>query len=312
VVRLDGRDLEPSPSGFLGALGAALDPPAGAPPLEALATRPRGVLLLDTYETLAPLDAWLREAFLPELPGGHVVVLAGRDLPAAAWLADPGWRELVRVVPLRNLRPEESRAYLGARGVPGAHHPAALAFTHGHPLALSLVADVLTAEGDPAPFDPEARPDVVRALLERFVEQLPSGRHRQALEVCAHVRVTTEALLAAALDADDAHDPVRLAAGALVRGAGPPGAVPPRPGPRGARRRPALAQPGELPRAASPASPCTWPARRTWRPTRPRRRPAASSTGTVPPGPARSWSTTASGWAPTPTRRSARPGTCWR
>ena len=30
MVRLDGRDLEPSPSGFLGALGAALDPPVYA------------------------------------------------------------------------------------------------------------------------------------------------------------------------------------------------------------------------------------------------------------------------------------------
>jgi hypothetical protein len=40
------------------------------------------VLLVDTYETLAPLDGWLRETLLPELPGGHLIVLAGRDPPA--------------------------------------------------------------------------------------------------------------------------------------------------------------------------------------------------------------------------------------
>jgi hypothetical protein len=204
VVRLDGRDLDPSPAGMLAALGRALDGPPDRSPLEALAQRPRGVLLVDTYETLAPLDAWLRETLLPELPGRHLAVLAGRDPPAAGWLADAGWRDLIRVVPLRNLRPDESQAYLTARGVPAAQHPAALAFTHGHPLALSLVADV-SATGDPAPA-PERRPDVVRALLERFVRRLPSARHRQALEACAHVRVTTEALLASALGAEDAHE----------------------------------------------------------------------------------------------------------
>jgi len=205
-VRLDGRDLDPSPPGFLAALGRALDEPPDTSPLEALARRPRGVLLVDTYETLAPLDGWLRETLLPELPGGHLVVLAGRDPPAAGWLADPGWRDLARVVPLRNLRPSESRAYLHARGVPAAQHPAALSFTHGHPLALSLVADVSASGGDPTAFAPEQRPDVVRALLERFVERLPGPRHRKALEACAHVRVTTEALLAAALEGDDAHE----------------------------------------------------------------------------------------------------------
>ena len=206
AVRLDGRDLDPSPPGFLAALGRALDEPPDASPMAALARRPRAVLLVDTYETLAPLDAWLRETLLPELPGGHLVVLAGRDPPAAGWLADPGWRDLARVVPLRNLRPSESRAYLHARGVPAVQHPAALAFTHGHPLALSLVADVAASGGDPTAFAPEQRPDVVRALLERFVQRLPGPRHRQALEACAHVRVTTEALLDAALDGDDAHE----------------------------------------------------------------------------------------------------------
>jgi hypothetical protein len=205
VVRLDGRDVDPSPPGMLAALARALDEPSAGSPMETLARRPRGVLLVDTYETLAPLDAWVRRVLLPELPGGHLVVLAGRDPPAPGWLADAGWGDLTRVVPLRNLRPEESQAYLTARGVPAAEHPAALAFTYGHPLALSLVADVL-ASGDDPTHALERRPDVVRALLERFVQRLPSARHRQALETCAHVRVTTEALLSSALGADDAHE----------------------------------------------------------------------------------------------------------
>jgi predicted nucleic acid-binding protein len=49
---------------------------------------------------------------------------------------------------------------------------------------------------------------VVRALLGRFVEQLPGAGHRQALEACAHVRVTTEGLLASA--DEDLHAPALL------------------------------------------------------------------------------------------------------
>ena len=49
-----------------------------------------------------------------------------------------------------------------------------------------------------------AVPDVVRALLEGFVAGVPSSRHRRALEVVARARFTTEELMRAALDGDDA------------------------------------------------------------------------------------------------------------
>jgi hypothetical protein len=209
VLHLDGRNVEPSPDGFVDALRAALGLGPGASPLDALATcpefGPRQVLLVDTYEVLAPLDAWLRDVFLPELPDHVLVVLAGRQPPAPAWRADPAWQELMRVVPLRNLRPEESRAYLAQRELPAAQHDAVLAFTHGHPLALSLVADVFAQRRDLAPFAPAAVPDVVRALLERLVQQVPGPAHRAALEACALVRLTSEPLLAALLATADAH-----------------------------------------------------------------------------------------------------------
>jgi hypothetical protein len=41
-------------------------------------------------------------------------------------------------------------------------------------------------------------------LLERFLDGVPSARHREALEVCAHARVTTEALLADAISGEEA------------------------------------------------------------------------------------------------------------
>lgn len=187
--RVDARAVEPSPRGFQDAVGAVA---AGQ------------VVFVDTYELLTHLDDWLRESYLPSLPADVIVVLAGRDQPTPGWLAEPGWQDLVRVVSLRNLRPTESREFLTARGVPEDRQGAVVGFTHGHPLALALVADVLTQNDDLATFRPEQEPDVVRVLLGRFVDRLPSPRHRGALEACAHLRVTTEELLADTLDGDDA------------------------------------------------------------------------------------------------------------
>lgn len=199
---LDSRNLDPSPHGFLLGLAAALGVADAEAALAALANEPRPVLLIDTYETLTPLDAWLREVFLPQLPADTLVVIAGRQPPSPGWRADAVWRDLIRAVALRNLRPEESQAYLAQRGLAPAQHAAVLSFTHGHPLALSLIADV-AAQGGAVTFRPEQAPDVVALLLERFVQDVPSPLHRLALHACASARVITEPLLRAALDLPD-------------------------------------------------------------------------------------------------------------
>src|SRR5262245_61433720 len=64
VVRVDGREVDPSPAEF--ARAAAVEDSAG-------------ILLVDTYEALAPLDSWLRHSFLPELPAQILVAIAGRN-----------------------------------------------------------------------------------------------------------------------------------------------------------------------------------------------------------------------------------------
>lgn len=205
-VRLDSRTIDATPESFIAALAAALDLPVGASPLEALAARtPRQVLLLDTYEALAPLDVWLRDVFFPQMPEGTLIVLASNAPLAPEWRADPGWQPLLRALPLRNLSPAESATYLTARGVPASEHHDVLAFTHGHPLALSLVAD-LFGQRPEARFTPEDAPDVIKVLLERFVQQVPGPAHRAALEACALLRLTTESLLAEMLQVPDAHE----------------------------------------------------------------------------------------------------------
>lgn len=200
VTLLDARNFEPSRDAFRLALGAALGLSPGEDAVTALAEgEGRRVLLLDTYENLAPLDGWFRDVFVPQLSADTLIVVTDTQPPSTGWRTDPGWQDLLQVMSLRNFSPEESAHYLEMRGVPPVHHRAALDFTHGFPLALSLITDVFTQRGGSAAalrFDPETTPDVVQALLSRFVEKVPSPAHRAALEASALVRLTTEPLLA--------------------------------------------------------------------------------------------------------------------
>jgi len=112
VLQLDGRNLEVSPAGFLHALQQLLGlshPEAVIPGL--MAYDGRMLLQIDTAELLFPLDSWLQETFLPQLPGHVLVIMAGRNPPSLRWRTDPGWQQLMRLVPLKNLSQEESRAF---------------------------------------------------------------------------------------------------------------------------------------------------------------------------------------------------------
>ncbi|MEZ4632961.1 MAG: ATP-binding protein [Deinococcales bacterium] len=222
-LQLDGRSLEPSPSGFLSAIKLALGLEEAAI-FEAFAGS-RTIIFIDAYELISPLDGWLREFFLPQLPDRSLVVLASRQALSEAWLADPGWQDLLKSIPLRNLLTEESRDYLMRRGVAEKHHLALLEFTHGHPLALSLVADVFAQLGGELSLRPET-PGIVKVLLERFLQQIPSPKHREALEVSALVHQLHEALLAEALALEEVHEYFEWLRGLSFIELGPQGIFP--------------------------------------------------------------------------------------
>jgi len=206
TVQLDARNIEAAPDLFLTALERALAVPAGQTLLDFLAAQTSHlVLLIDTIELLTPIDGWLRDDFLPQLPSHVLVVMAGRNPPAPAWRIDPGWQTMMRVLPLRNLNSQETRDFLLRRQIPAVEHEAVLNFTHGHPLALSLVADGY-AQLPGVRFQPEHAPDVIKTLLGHFIEKTPGPAHRAALEICALVRLTTEPMLAAVLETDNANE----------------------------------------------------------------------------------------------------------
>ncbi len=186
---LDLRDLEATPEGLARAVDAAF---AGTPP------DGRRLLLLDTFEAAQGLDGWLQRVFLPSQSADLLVVVAGRHAPQPAWTSDAAWAAAVRVLPLGNLSAEETEAFLDRRDVPHADRASVAAFTHGFPLALALVAERMRQRPG-APFVPSEAPDVVHTLLERFLRDVPSPRHRTAIEGAALVRAVTEPLSAALL-----------------------------------------------------------------------------------------------------------------
>lgn len=196
VVEVDGRTVPPTPEDFTAAAKDAV-------------SEPGAVLLVDTFEHCQGLEGWLWEQFLPGMPVGVVVVVAGRVPPDARWVSDPGWADLLNVVALRNLTPGEALAFLTARGVPAARHEALLRFTGGNPLALALAASVAVDAGDPGSTATDANgpmpdwspsQDVIAMLLSQLIgEPAPSDNHRKALEICAHAHVTSESLLRALL-----------------------------------------------------------------------------------------------------------------
>lgn len=203
---LDGRNLEASPTGFLSGLQQSLDLDDNPETIFTTLAAENGrlLLLIDTAELLTPLDSWLRDIFLPQLPGNVLVIIAGRNPPSLRWRTDPGWQQLMHVLPLKNLNQEESRAFLMRRQIPARQHQTILHFTHGHPLALSLVADVFAQQPE-LEFRPENAPDIIRTLLEQFMQEAPSAHHRAALEACSQVRLTNEPLLGAMLQIEDPH-----------------------------------------------------------------------------------------------------------
>jgi DNA-binding CsgD family transcriptional regulator len=197
-VYLDGRDVEPTPRGLRGALGRALKLPQADPDVaalaRALAPRP-AVLVIDTYEVLGLLDAWLRTQFLPALPATTLTVLAGRDRPAIAWHTTAGWQGLVAEFPLTALSEQEAGQLLRLRGLDGRPARWAGEFAHGHPLALELAAAAVRAD----PKCAYAASVASVGLLEAFLGKLPAETVT-LVEAASTVRRITEPILDALLD----------------------------------------------------------------------------------------------------------------
>lgn len=204
-IHLDCRYIEARPDSFKQSF--QLSSPFGeAEIIDAIDSHQRPVvLMIDTYEKLKPLDDWLRMDFLPELPGNVITVITGRSGLPTNWKTDPGWQSITKTFSLKELSNEESAQLLNRRSIPNEHVQRIVEYTHGNPLALSIVADMFDQRSN-SHFDPLDSPDIMKTLLEQFVQEVPSPAHKAALELCSLVNVTTEQLIEEVLGVQLAHE----------------------------------------------------------------------------------------------------------
>lgn len=204
-LHVDCRYIESHPDSFKKALYAA-SPFEKKELTEAIESHNGSiVLLIDSYEKLKSLDDWLRIEFLPELPENVITVIASRFSLSSNWKNDSGWQSITKVFSLKQLTEEESTQLLTRRNIPGEQIKRIVDYTHGNPLALSVVADMFDQRKD-SRFDPLDSPDIMKTLLDQFVQEVPSPAHKAALELCSLVYVTTEKIIEEVLNPQMAHE----------------------------------------------------------------------------------------------------------
>jgi hypothetical protein len=98
---------------------------------------------------------------------------------------------------LNSLSSEESSRLLEGHAVDKAAHGAIIELSHGHPLALVLLAAEMRKYGR---IPSALGRDAVRELIKRSVSGAPTPLHRATLEVAARARTTTVAVLADVVD----------------------------------------------------------------------------------------------------------------
>ncbi len=188
---LDGRDGVPTSLEVREQLAADL--PEGGERL----------VLLDTYERLAPLGAFLRRELIPALPGRCRVLIAQRGAPDPEWLRD-GWDRVTTAVELRPVSSEEARELLSRAGV--GDDPAAdalLSWAAGSPLALALGADALRDGGTWNAQRLEDSPALADLLVRRLTESELDPSHLDIAAVAAIAWRTDATMLAEVLPGVD-------------------------------------------------------------------------------------------------------------
>jgi len=187
---VEGRELPPSPDALEAILADA-------------ATAARPLVLIDTYERMTGLGAYLRRGLLPRLPATAVVVIAGRAAPEESWFQD-GWESVVSELALDKLPAGDARALLAAHGLSDTRSEAIVDWADGSPLALTLAARAATTDGEWRPTDDRDHPEILRALIRRLAESEMRSVRFSVLAVAAIARVTTPEMLDAVLPAGDA------------------------------------------------------------------------------------------------------------
>ena len=201
VVRVDGRDVEPSGPALLAELAPKIG--ADASDLDSVVDRlhrlraPR-VLIIDTFERQRLVDSFLRDQLAPRLDPDDTVVLVGRDRLIRAWFTDPGLAGRIAAIELGPLDEPEALEYLRRQGLDGSDARRAARVACGHPLALSVAAELVRDGRDPSAADATAG-SIVEQLALDYLTTVPDPHTRQTLEASSVLRRVTESLMGAIL-----------------------------------------------------------------------------------------------------------------
>jgi DNA-binding winged helix-turn-helix (wHTH) protein len=197
VLLLDGRTIEPTESGFQHELSRQLR--IGRPTLgsivRVLSRRNRPVVIvLDSYELLALLDAWLRQVFLGRLGKNVRFLLVSRFAPAPQWTETPEWRGSFRSLDLGPLDDVAAFDLLRSLGADETRARAIATFARGHPLALVMAGAASTQ----LPSGPNRTPQrAISAIAQRFLAEIEEPQLREAVRAASVVRRVTRSLLRA-------------------------------------------------------------------------------------------------------------------
>jgi len=209
VLWLDGRFIEPTTAGFLKSVSQRIGRDVTAAKLAAALAKAASVIIIDNYESLSLLDAWIRQEFVPALPHSARLFLAAREPPAPGWRRDAPCNVLLRTLALRTLDRTAAERLLTRFGFDASRAQSINKATAGHPLALMLAGSKLR---DWSGTMADALVDVNIDLARVYLDGIGNAELRQAVEAASVVRRITTPMLAALSphsNAGDAFDGLR-------------------------------------------------------------------------------------------------------
>jgi hypothetical protein len=180
-ILADGGTFRATPEAFLDVVG-------GGPTERAIARLNEAgtLLMIDTFEEITDLEPYLQRTFLPALSTEMKVVIAGRFPLGSNW---GSWLRLIDSMELRSLTALQANRYLQRRGFQDEELCAQiLRATRGHPLALSLAADIVRRFGVR---DLEVAPEwrlALRGLVRELLRDIRDPKLTDLLEAAAMVR----------------------------------------------------------------------------------------------------------------------------
>ena len=206
---LDCRDIEPTPLGFLSALGTDIGMKDSEHDLNSIIdwfanTEQRTVLALDTYETFGLMDTWLRQEFIPALSENVFTIIAGRQAPNPAWLTTAGWSSIFKEIELGELSSDDATQMLELRSLSASQIDRVKHFARGYPLALEIAAAAMISQPDLEIVDGPP-PKMLQQLTQAFLKGLPR-KILDSVEAASTVRRVTAPLLRALLKINNVRD----------------------------------------------------------------------------------------------------------